>query len=228
MAALLYPPAGKAHTAMEIFNAGKVKYNAREYPAAIDAFTRALAAKANFPEAYYYRGLSRFVQKDTAAYLDFSQAIALKPGYAKAYMYRGLVRFRGKAYTEAIADFDKAIEQKPDLEDAYFYRGGCQMELKNYEAAEKDLGKALELRPAFAGAFYTRGLTEYMQGKFEPAERDFSRTIALDSLYSVKLFFFRGMTRISLHQREAACQDLKKALEAGYADAREMILQYCR
>jgi len=217
-----------AQTSQMYYKDGSDKFMTGDYRGAIEAFTKAIGMEPAYTDAWYFRGMTKFIMKDSTAADDFSKTVGLDPNRVKAWAYRGMARYRRKEYSSAIADFSRAISLKPDYEEAWFYRGNSNMELKNYFSAITDLDKAIALKPDYTAAIYTRGVARFMMQKYAEALPDLDRTIALNPTYSGKTWYFRGICRIRLNQKDMACPDFKKAAELGVADAAEMRKKYCQ
>lgn len=215
-------------TAQLYYRDGSDKFLAGDYRGATEAFTKAIGMEPGYTDAWYFRGMTKFIMKDSTAADDFSKVVELDPNKVKAWAYRGMARYRRREYNAAIADFSRAIALKSDYEEAWFYRGNSNLELKNYYAALADLDKAISLKPDYTAAIYTRGLTRFYLQKYGEALPDFDKTIATDPGYSPKAWYFRGLCHFRLSQKEQACADLKKAADLGMADAVEMQRKYCK
>src|SRR5882757_1245346 len=119
---LLLALAARPQTPQMYYQSGGDKFLAKDYPGAIADFSKAVGLEPGYTDAWYFRGLTKFIAKDSTAADDFSKVLELDPNKVKAWAYRGMVRFRQKAYNTAIADFSRAISLKPDYEEAWFYR----------------------------------------------------------------------------------------------------------
>jgi Tfp pilus assembly protein PilF len=73
-------PAGAALDSNTMLNQGINDYNAGKYPEAIAKFEQVVAAKPDFADAYYYRGLAQLASgKTVEAKADFEKVLALDP-----------------------------------------------------------------------------------------------------------------------------------------------------
>ena len=102
---------------------------ARDYAAAIAAYSSAIQLKPDFAEAYNNRGFAYYLNGNPKmAIADFTRAIELRPNYPKAYNSRGVVYMsNGYESSKAIADFDRAIALKPDFRYAYINRANARL-----------------------------------------------------------------------------------------------------
>jgi tetratricopeptide (TPR) repeat protein len=115
----------------------------------IGDLTKALELKPDFVDAWYYRGVAHFHNKEIQlAISDFNKAVTLAPGFPDAYNYRGLALLGQNKLTEAKNDFAKAIQLNAKFAEAYYNRGRVsQMQAKDGKKAAgcTDLKKAKEL-----------------------------------------------------------------------------------
>ena len=121
---------------------------------AIELYTRAIAEKKDFWEAYYNRGI-RYRKKGDydQAIKDYDRAIELNPQLAAAYYNRGNAYYDKGNYAQAIKDYNKAIELNPQNAEAYYNRGNAYRKKGDYDQAIKDYDKAIELNPRDASAY---------------------------------------------------------------------------
>lgn len=97
---------------------GNIYYDAQQYPAAIDFYTRALKSKpgdvsvrTDMGTAYWYMGNA------DAAIAQFDTALATAPNNANTLFNRGLVRWEGKNDAAgAQADWKKLLATNPGYE----------------------------------------------------------------------------------------------------------------
>ena len=112
-----------AQTSQMYYKDGSDKFLANDYRGAIEAFTKAIGMEPGYTDAWYFRGMTKFIVKDSTAAEDFSKVLELDPHKVKAWAYRGMTRYRRREYNQAIADFSRAIALKADYEEDWFYRG---------------------------------------------------------------------------------------------------------
>src|SRR5512137_2629416 len=67
------------------YEQGRQDLNRQDYPKAIEAFSQTIRQQANFAEAYLYRGLARFEQREyEQAIDDFTRALDFKSSLNEA------------------------------------------------------------------------------------------------------------------------------------------------
>src|SRR5919197_6499118 len=125
---LAKPPAKSGGGAASHMQRGIELAQQKNFPAAIDEFSKAIEANPKDARGYANRG---------TAYRQAAQA-------AQAAGDAGTATTR---YSSAYADFSKAIEVAPKDEVAYRERGMTQIMQKQFDAALPDLAKAIELKP---------------------------------------------------------------------------------
>ncbi len=128
---------------------GFVVYAQGRDESAIECFSRAIALKPDFAEAYNNRGIvwMRRGDADRAA-SDFTEAIRIKPDYAAPMVSRGQIWYGKGSSEKAVADYTEAIRLDPKSIDAYYHRGIAQTALGGLTEAIADFEKCLTLRPS--------------------------------------------------------------------------------
>ncbi len=203
------------------------------YKDAIDEFSKAIELDPAYLQAYWGRGISRWIIGDKTGHLaDYSQAVELDPTNAKTYFMRGLAHYRLGKTKEAIADYDRAIEISPGYLDAYCERGLAYRSGKkaiddfDFVLAKKpdDAKTALELNPEwdayfsgglvnyFAEAHLGRGLAYHLDGDEQNAIVDFDKAIKLNPACS-RAYNYRGLARYFAGDPDGSLNDLTKAIE---------------
>src|SRR5881397_1331914 len=87
----------------------------RDYPAAIDSFTKVIQISPFVPSHYFYRGLASYrLESYAAAIEDFDRALLLDGRLTSAYLYRGLCRLKLGEYERALDDYHAALGLNPD------------------------------------------------------------------------------------------------------------------
>jgi cytochrome c-type biogenesis protein CcmH len=110
------PPSGEARAALA---EGKQAFAQQDFPKAIDAFKKALAADPNNPEAHAYMGfiLIQAVHGD-GALMAFDKALSVAPNFAMALWGRGMVLYQHKKdYAGAREIFERLLNTVPPGEE---------------------------------------------------------------------------------------------------------------
>ena len=132
---------------------GNAQRGDKKYAAAVDTYTKALAAskkpdKVEWP-IYYFRGISNErQQKWDKAVADFRKALELFPDQPLVLNYLGYSWVdRGENLDEAFKMLHKAVELRPS--DGYIVDslGWAYYKLGKYDEAVKELERAIDLKP---------------------------------------------------------------------------------
>ena len=110
------PATGNAQAAL---NEGKQAFSQQDFPKAIDAFKKALAADPNNPEAHAYMGFI-LVQAGhgDGALMAFDRALAIAPNFPMALWGRGMVLYQDKKdYAGAREIFERLLNIVPPGEE---------------------------------------------------------------------------------------------------------------
>ncbi len=207
-------------TAAQWFERGyELAMKQRNYQAAIEAYSAAIASNPHHSSAYNNRGAAyAMLRQHESAFDDYTKAIEINPQNARAYYNRGNLFQYLLQYKLAIADYDKAIAINPKYEHAYNNRGLAYNGLKQHRQAIADYTEAIVLDPQDALAFFNRGLAYADLRQFEQAIADFGKAISLEPR-NVAAFSNRGYAYFDLGQYERAIADFDKVVEITPRDA---------
>jgi tetratricopeptide (TPR) repeat protein len=153
------------------FNQGVAAFDAGQFQAAVDAFSKATeldpkqdAAWGRLAESNLSLGAQKTGAEQEAAYAKavecYQKAIELKPAES-AYMNNyGTALIRMKKLPEAQAAFEKAAAMDPANAYKYFYNlGAVLMNTGQSDAASAAFKKAIDANPKYAIAQYQYGLS---------------------------------------------------------------------
>lgn len=133
-------------TALDFYNRGLQRSQAKEYRQAIDDYTQAIQINPKFVDAYLKRCEMRYKLGDNQGVLsDCYEVFSIDPTVAKAYYYQGRARFSLGYIQSAIDSYDFAIAQDKNYPQAHYYRGISYKEQHNISAALNDLSHAAQL-----------------------------------------------------------------------------------
>lgn len=156
----------------EFISEGKQAFTRKDFKAAEQHFTKAIALRPESIEAYLFRADSWLAMgKHGQAIKDYTQILKLDPNQAIAYYNRGAT-YLGKEYDykKALKDFDATIVLAPKYVDAYINRSLCYMGLKRFEEAHKDLDTALKITPDNPAVYRALAVVTRVEGKIEIAQ----------------------------------------------------------
>src|SRR5215813_7073136 len=133
-----------SESAVNYFKRGNQKFANKEFNAAFEDYSAAIAFDPNFAAAYLQRGNVELQQGNLAeAITDYNHALTLKPKLAEAYAGLSAAHFNQGDFNGALADASKAIELDAHLAMAYNNRGNALQKMGQSKAALADYSKAL-------------------------------------------------------------------------------------
>ncbi len=150
----------------DAFNTGREALNAKQYDAAVQAFTKAgemdpnqHVVWANLADAYSGLATTKSGQEQQDLYVKaidaFGKAIALKPDDAAYLNNYGLLLARAKKVPEAEEELKKAAALDPTNAGKYYYNLGAVLQnTGQYEAAITAFKQAIDTDPNHAEAQY--------------------------------------------------------------------------
>src|SRR5450631_3450376 len=120
--------------------------DAQKYDAAVELFTKAIAADSRDYAAHFELGLAYSLQnKDAEAMAEYTRVLELKPGLYEAELNLGMSLVRTGKSGDAIPHLQAASLQKTDQFRPVFYLGEALLEARRFEDAEQAYTKALAL-----------------------------------------------------------------------------------
>ena len=166
---------------------------------AIEAYTKALAIKPDYAEAYNNMGIVLQEQERLEEAIEaFKKALSIKPDYAEAYYNMGnALQEKGKL-EEAIKAYSKALSINPDYANAYNNMGNALEYQGKLEEAVEAYTKALAVKPDYAEAYNNMGNALKDQGKLEEAIEAYSKALAIKPDYE-------AARTAKLHQQALIC-----------------------
>lgn len=113
----------------------------------------------------------------------------------------GILKYQMGDWPSAIDYFNDALAVNPDPDDflIYSFRGNARSKMRRYNDAIDDFDKALDMQPD--------DIMEYSNW--------------------VRNYFNRGVAKYYLDDLDGACRDWNKALELGFGQAHDYIMEYC-
>lgn len=141
--------------------------------------------------------------------------------------------FMKKQYQKAIAQYTLATNLNPKDALAY-YQMGVSYEMMNAANSDKAIAaytSAIRLNDKDVLSYYRRGSIKYELKKYAEAVPDYNKVIAINAAnakpqYTSSLYF-RGKCRFFLNDLSGACEDFKKAGDAGMAAGKKDYGVYC-
>jgi tetratricopeptide (TPR) repeat protein len=131
------------HEPLELYEAGFVAARGGDADRADALFSRAIALRPKFGEAYLQRGMLRSQKKQYGpAVEDLDRAVEFLPGQWTALVERGRNKLRLNRNEEAVADLSLAIVQVP-MAEAYYLRAIGEFRSGRMREATLDCSLAL-------------------------------------------------------------------------------------
>jgi Flp pilus assembly protein TadD len=146
---------------------------------------RVIAARPDFPEAYFKLGnvladLGRLDEAEAA----YRNAVRLQPDFQQVHNNLGnLLRFNG-ALDEAEASFRRAIASKPDFAEAHSNLGILLVEAGRAEAAEAAFREALRASPASYDTLFNFAQLLNDTGRLDEAESAYRQALRIKRDFS--------------------------------------------
>ena len=181
---------------------------------------------------YYDNGCDKVSRKNfTGAIDDFSEAIKRDSGFIQAYENRGVAKFYIRDFRGAVGDYSKALEIDPDDYNTHGRRGWAEFNLQEYMEAISDFTKAMKGTKDDTHYHNIRGQAKYYLRDYKGAIADFNYVIRSwtgEKVQKSETFYWRGLAKINLGEKDNGCLDLSKAAASGYSAAEEAIQKYCK
>jgi tetratricopeptide (TPR) repeat protein len=206
---------------------GDIQLRRRDWAAAEEVLTRAVAADKTLAFARTLRGRARGeLGKWKAAMADFEAAVKLAPQSGVAKAWRGRAKFMLGKHEAAAADLAAALESRTEKAAAWILAWKAEAELAAGRAAdaEASASQALEVHARYADARLTRALCREALGRPAEALEDAEKACAL-APESAAALAARDRLRAALETDDDA-GDLRRAdrdvREGRHADAAEI------
>jgi len=164
---------------------GRVNLGDGYYTLAIKYFNRAIAAKPEMADPYYWRGISKLQLEDyIGAEVDFTQALERRPYMPSAYKARGFARLHLKRDSLALEDFDKGLEHNPTDRDFLYYKAVAMQQLKRDSVAVDIFGGLIATRPKDVDALTGRARSMLALKDTVAARADLNMALSISPTYT--------------------------------------------
>ncbi|WP_395094330.1 tetratricopeptide repeat protein [Armatimonas sp.] len=131
----------------------RVLVRQEKYAEAITDCTKAVTLKADYSDAYNFRGVLYETIKDyEKAFVDYDKAVSIRPKNGSYLRNRGDMHYQLKRFDAAWSDYDRAVTDDPKEATNYFKRGNASFQRSKFDDAIADYTKALELKPDMKAA----------------------------------------------------------------------------
>lgn len=137
---------------------GTILSDEKHYDLASAEFSKAIALKPRFPEAYqnWANALER-VNNYPAAEEKIREALKITPDSSSRHADLGLILEEQEKHSQALAELTKALDLSPDNAAAYLFRGVVYEDENQYSQSKDNYAKSVELAPENSFAHYALG-----------------------------------------------------------------------
>ena len=162
---------------------------------AIEEYDKISQAHPYFPDAEFYKGLTRFRQKDIeGAARHFSNALKIYSEHKKArkgldnvtkqFLNAGNKSYKRGDLGKATSYYEKALEFDPEFYLAYFQLGVLQKKQGQSKAAIESLNRVIEIKPDHDKTWFTLGTAYETDGNVDMAIDHYKKAIDINPGYS--------------------------------------------
>ena len=175
--------------------------------AAVDAFSKAVAADPADYSAHFNLGLAYSISnQDALAIPEYKKTLELHPGLYEAQLNLSMSLLNTKHPAEAIPFLKAAAEQRPKEFKPVYYLATALLETKDLAGAEAEFEKAVEMDAASAGAELGLGQALAQQGHRNEAEPHYRKAANLD--HSFHTYLLELATLYEEHGEAAQALDI--------------------
>jgi tetratricopeptide (TPR) repeat protein len=164
--------------------------DAKNYPAALEIFTKAVAADPKDYAAHFHLALSySLLDKYAEAIPQYRIVLELKPRLYDAELNLAICLLRMKDADAAVPILKDAVEQKPKEFRPAYYLGDALLSQGHFAEAMTALTSAIALNPASAAAEVglAQALAQQTPAQLADAEKHFRKAAAIDPAYKPAL-----------------------------------------
>jgi arylsulfatase A-like enzyme/Flp pilus assembly protein TadD len=155
-------------------------FQMKDFPQAIQLFSRTLELKPTFAQPHYYLGVIHAQTFENEAALEnFKRALELDPANFSAAFGVGSTYLRLKRIDEAASAFQEAIRLHPDYAEAFTALGEIYLYQKRVDDAVQALERAVAIAPQMKQAHYRLGQAYEAKGLPVKAQEELDRANSL-------------------------------------------------
>ena len=179
---------------------------------AVEFLDRAIAVRANVPEAHYNRANAlQDLGRKPEALTGYDRAVALAPNFADAWYNRGILQRDLGQPEAALASLERALHLMPDDPEAHFNRALALKDLGRLGEAIASYDRAIALRPGHPESHYNRGNALHDLYRLEEALAAYERAVALNPAFAAA-YYNLGNVLDKLKRTESALAAYECAL----------------
>ena len=211
----------------QCYDDGTTYYRNKNYPQAINSFTKCLNKDQNHHKSRFSRSWSHYLLGDYPIALTDANKLIKKRGNADDYNLRGWIHNKLSNAKEAIADFTSSISKGRNDPMVFNGRAWSYYKDEKYSNAITDFNKAIDLEPEYHNAYYGRAFARFDSGNTPGALSDITKAMKIDDENS-EYFVIRGLIFQDMNNLKNACRDWQKAKWLQHPDADYYIDKYCK
>lgn len=156
----------------------------QRYPAAVESFTRAVAADAKDYGSHFHLALSlSLLDRDAEAIPEYKKVLELKPDLYEAELNLGMILLRQKRAAEAVPYLEAAAKKKPTVYRPLFFTAEALSEAGHAENAEPYYKAALAIDPKSAVAELGLARSMMKQNRVDEAAPHLRKAAELDPAF---------------------------------------------
>lgn len=156
----------------------------QRYTAAVESFSRAVAADSKDYGAHFHLALSySLLNRDAEAIPEYKKVLELKPELYEAELNLGIILLRQKRAAEAVPYLEAAAKKKPAVYRPVFFAAEALSEAGQADKAEPYYKAALEADPKSAVAELGLARSVVKQNRVEEAAPHFRKAAELDPAF---------------------------------------------
>jgi protein O-GlcNAc transferase len=165
-----------------LFHLGNLLSLRREFPAALEAYERALLFAPGHPELLVNLGITLAQSGDARlAEARYREALQRQPAHAGALGNLGQLLFQRESFAEALQIYDRLFAAMPQAgAEIWNNRGICQQRLGDRAGAEQSFRRALSLQPNSPEIHANLGFLLYDERRYDAAGPLLKKAHALD------------------------------------------------
>lgn len=187
--------------------------DAKDYPAAVALFTKAVAADPKDYGAHFNLALAySLMERKDEAITEYQQVLQLKPGLYEAELNLGILLTGAGRCPDALPHLQGAVEKKPAEFRPRIYFAQCLLATKDWPKAEAEFREAARLDAKRPEPQLGLGQALARQGRLEEAEAPLREAVRLDPSYK------DGLLELASRNEEAGRRDAAIALFQEFTD----------
>ena len=202
--------------------------NEKNYRTASEDLRRSIDLNPHFYEAWFALGevdahlglyAKALNELKTCATIDSSKAVL--------YYKMGNIQLKLRQRSEAFVNFNKSLLRDSNYVPAIMGRASVYVDRKQYKTAVAEYAKALQIDRGYHTAYRAKAMAEYLLKSYDAAIDDFTRFLIFDET-DASVYYYRGLSKISLNQLMEACTDLSVSGKLGYSAALKALDANCK